>query len=53
MFRKIIKHVILPTGLHAITTKDGRIHILSENEYEHAVWFKRVLINNNLKTKSW
>jgi len=51
MIKTIVRHVILPTGLHAITTKDGHVHVLTENEYEHAAWFNRVLIQFNLKIK--
>ena len=30
-----MKHIILPTGLHAITEKSGRVHIFTEREYTH------------------
>lgn len=35
-------HKILPSGLHAITDKNGRIHIYTEQEYQHMNWWIKV-----------
>jgi len=37
----IQEHKILPTGLHAITIND-RVHIYTEQEYQHLSWWKIV-----------
>jgi hypothetical protein len=51
MIQTIVRHVILPTGLHAITTKNGHVHVLTEDEYTMQSWWKDVLIQFNLKIK--
>lgn len=41
-------HKILPSGLHAITDSKGRIHIYTEQEYQHITWWLKVKIKYNL-----
>ena len=39
--KMIQEHKILATGLHAITIND-RVHIYTEEEYQHLSWWKIV-----------
>lgn len=51
----ILKHIVLPSGLHALQTKqDGsdiiRTEIFTEEEYQHFTWWNRVKFKFNLLT---
>jgi hypothetical protein len=37
-----MKHKVLETGLHCITTKKGRVYVFTENEYQHLTWWNLV-----------
>jgi len=52
---RILKHIVLPSGLHALQTKqDGsdiiRTEIFTEEEYQHFTWWNRVKFKLNLLT---
>ena len=36
------KHKVLPTGLHCITDKKGRIHVYKEKEYLDMTWWTKM-----------
>jgi len=52
---RILKHIVLPSGLHAIQTRqDGsdiiRTEIFTEEEYQHFTWWNRTKFKLNLLT---
>ena len=52
---RILKHIVLPSGLHAIQTRqDGskaiRTEIFTEEEYQHFTWWNRTKFKFNLLT---
>lgn len=53
IMNRILKHIVLPSGLHAIQTRrDGsnaiRTEIFTEEEYQHFTWWNRVKFKFNL-----
>jgi hypothetical protein len=42
-------HKVLPTGLHSLIDKNGRVHIYTEKEYTHMSWWKKVKLKYKLK----
>lgn len=52
---RILNHIVLPSGLHALQTRqDGtnviRTEIFTEEEYQHFTWWNRTKFKLNLLT---
>ncbi len=45
---KVKKHLILPTGLHAIQDSNNHVHIYTEDEYQELNWWASVKLKFNL-----
>lgn len=43
-----MEHRILPTGLHCIQDSQGRVHVYTEQEFQHIEWWMRVKMRFNL-----
>jgi hypothetical protein len=41
-------HKVLPTGLHSLIDKKGRVHIFTEKEYTHMSWWTKVKLKYEL-----
>jgi len=46
----MMQHKVLPTGLHTIIDKKGRVHVYTEKEYTHLTWWSQIKIKFNLKS---